>query len=146
MKTKGVVEVEIEIMRLPTANNNDPPLPKPKAKKKISPPKIPSKPNPKIKRSKWYQPPGIYNLWGAKRNPTGFGLQIGSFTIENEAKEAGLEALEFGLEVIYVQAAIANKQPIYRVMVDSYKTRAAAEAALPKIKRRGFSKAFIRKY
>lgn len=144
MKTKGIVDVEIEIMRLPSpAKDRQKPVPKPKPEiKKVPPSKISLKP----KLSKWYEPPGTYNLWGAKRNPTGFGVQIGSFTVEKEAKGLGEEALEFGLELIYIHASKVNHQVVYRVLVESYKTRSEAEVGLVKIKRRGFFKAFVREY
>lgn len=151
MKTKGGTAVEIEIMHLPAVPKTNTAVPSKKQAGKVTDSKTQSKPKsvtskPKIKPSKWYKPTGFYSLWGAKRNPTGFGLQIGSFTVEEDAKQAGKAALELGLEVIYIHASNADNQTVYRVIAESYKTRAAAETALTKIKRRGFPKAFIKKY
>ena len=108
-------------------------------------PKIVSKPKPIIS-SKLYKPTATYSIWGVKRSPRGFAIQLGSFLNEETVKNAGKSAIESGLELVYIYSSKTNNKIIYRLLTGDYDSKEDAKKDMYTIKSKGFVQAFIRKH
>jgi len=85
-----------------------------------------------------------YSMWGTKKNPKGFGIQVGSYGDIDNAKELCKSLQQAGIQDSYIQVGWSEKR-IYRVLVGAYEDEQAAEKQLQGIKKAGFD-GYIKKH
>ncbi|KOY88080.1 hypothetical protein AD998_06225 [bacterium 336/3] len=85
-----------------------------------------------------------YSMWGTKRTPKGYGIQVGSYGDIDNAKELCKTLQQAGIQESYIQVGWSEKR-IYRVLVGSYEDEQAAEKQLPTVKKAGFD-GYIKKH
>ncbi|MDX1905061.1 MAG: septal ring lytic transglycosylase RlpA family protein [Thermonemataceae bacterium] len=78
-----------------------------------------------------------YSIWGTKRNPKGYGIQVGSYGDLDNAKELCKSLQQAGIQEAYIQVGW-NEKRIYRVLVGSFENEQSAENQINTIRKSGF--------
>lgn len=89
---------------------------------------------------------GTYNIWGTKRMPKGYGIQLGSYNEINKALQVGNEAGGLGMKEVYIQSGWVDGKKVYRVLFASGNDQEKVKQLLPVVKSKGFPTAFIRSH
>jgi rare lipoprotein A len=85
-----------------------------------------------------------YSMWGTKRTPKGFGIQVGSYGDLDNAKELCKSLQQAGIQEVYIQVGWSEKR-IYRVLAGAFEDGQSAEKYLPTIKKAGFD-GYVKKH
>ncbi|MEN7546859.1 septal ring lytic transglycosylase RlpA family protein [Rapidithrix thailandica] len=99
-----------------------------------------------VKTATPWKPVNTYNVHGYLMKPSGFGVQLGSFSKKESAIKIGKEAMTMGLKDIYIQAGWTNKQVIYRVLYGAKPNKDSGKSLLQLAKRKGFTHAFLKEH
>ncbi|MCS7004490.1 MAG: septal ring lytic transglycosylase RlpA family protein [Cytophagales bacterium] len=99
-----------------------------------------------VSLSEKFKPVNTYSIWGTPRKVRGFGLQIGVYSDISTAISIGKEAMNRGLEEIYVQAGYENKKLVYRIIFGAKPTEEEIKKELVFLKAKGYPDAFVRKH
>lgn len=136
MLKKGVANVEIELVRLGTGEDEDEEIVevKPTVKKE------------KRKPVKKEVTGTTYSIWGKEKAASGFGIQIGAFTSQRQMIAESKKAYSRDLKDLYVQKVIINKKLHYRLLFLATENDDVLQKALRRAKKMGYRGAFIRKH
>lgn len=86
----------------------------------------------------------IYDTYGKKVNPTGYGIQLISVSNKKAVFEE-IEKLESKFKILYVEAAEVNSKIVYRIITGKFSDKKSAQQELKKVKSAGY-KGLIKKY
>lgn len=85
-----------------------------------------------------------YSLWGTKKYPKGIGVQVGSYSDLENAKDLCRDLHKAGIQETYIQVGW-NERRIYRVLVGAFSDEEAGRKQLEIIRKAGFD-GFLKKH
>ena len=134
---KGIADVQIEIVRLGTGEEEDS-IEETSEESKVE------EVSPKV-HGNTAKPTGkTFSIWGQEKEAKGYGIQIGSFVSKKQMLAEAKKAYSRDLKDLYVQSVQINGKTHYRILFLARDDRDALAKALTRVRKMGYRQAFVR--
>ncbi len=85
-----------------------------------------------------FTPGYCYSQWGTRKSPAGYGVQVGSYTTLEHAKDLCKNLADKRLETAFIAVENTDGNVLYRVMTGSFSERREATSYLKLLQKGGF--------
>jgi len=86
-----------------------------------------------------YEPFRSYGIQGNEKSPQGYGVQVGTYTSLDNAREAAKKLLQNRIQEVYIQVLRTNGEKVYHVLAGAFNQKRIAQGFVRVIQKAGYS-------
>ena len=94
--------------------------------------------NARLSSADHYQPFRSYGIHGTEKSPQGYGVQVGTYTSLEKAREIAKQLLKNSIQEVYIQVIRMNGEKVYHVLAGAFDQKKIARIFVLVIQKAGY--------
>lgn len=86
-----------------------------------------------------YEPFRSYGIQGNEKSPQGYGVQVGTYSSLENAREAAKKLLQNSIQEVYIQVIKTNGEKVYHVLAGAFNQKRIAQGFVRVIQKAGYN-------